>query len=99
MSSPLESLLQGLQGPAAREMAGRLGADEDSVRNAATAALPVLLAAMARNASSDEGARALQQTGGGSTAARVLTGLLDRDGDGRVLDDAGDLLKGFLRRR
>lgn len=199
MSSPLESLLQGLQGPAARELAGRLGADEGSVRNAATAALPVLLAAMARNASSDEGARALhgaiqrdhdgsilddmqgflqrggapadgagilrhllgsrapavegavakaggldparaaslmamlaplvmgaagkvqrqgglgpaelgralteerdralQQTGGGSTAARVLTGLLDRDGDGSVLDDAGDLLKGFLRRR
>jgi hypothetical protein len=199
VSSPLDSLLQSLQGPALKDMAGQVGADEASVRSAATAALPLLLAAMARNASTDEGARALhgaiqrdhdgsvldnlsgflrqggapadgaailrhllgartpvaegavakasgldpakvarllamlaplvmgaagkvQRQGGlapndlgrtlsaerdralggpgeSSTAARILTGLLDRDGDGSVLDDAGNLLKGFLRGR
>lgn len=198
MSSPLEALLQVIQGPALNEIAGQVGADEASVRNAATAALPLLLAAMARNASTDGGAQALhgaiqrdhdgsvldnlsgflrqggapadgagilrhllgartpvvegavakasgldpakaasllallaplvmgaagkaQREGhltpgdlgrtlsaerdralggpGDSSAARILTGLLDRDGDGSVLDDAGNLLKGFLRRR
>lgn len=198
MSSPLDVLLQGLQGPALKEMAGQVGADEASVRTAAAAAVPLLLAAMARNAATDEGAQALhgaisrdhdgsvldnlagflrqggapadgagilrhllggrtpvvegavarasgldpakaasllamlaplvmgaagkaQRQGqltpadlgrtlsaerdralggpGDSSAARILTGLLDRDGDGSILDDAGNLLKGFLRRR
>lgn len=35
----------------------------------------------------------------GSGAGALLMSLLDRDGDGSVLDEAGGLLKGFLRGR
>jgi len=197
MSSILESLLGQLQGPALSRMASDVGADEAQVRTAAAAAIPLLLGALARNASSEEGAKALhgalqkdhdgslldnvqaflggsggraangvgilghllggrtpgaaqavgkssgldpaqagrlltmlaplvmasvgraQRTGGldpaslgrslsterdqavakAPGAGGVLLSLLDRDGDGSVLDEAGDLLKGFLRRR
>jgi hypothetical protein len=197
MSSILESLLGQLQGPALSRMASDVGADEGQVRTAATAAIPLLLGALARNASSEDGAKALHGAlqkdhdgslldnvqaflgGSGGRAAngagilghllgartpgaaqavgktsgldpaqagRLLTmlaplvmaavgraqrtgaldpaslgrslsterdqavekapgagglllSLLDRDGDGSVLDEAGDLLKGFLRRR
>ena len=40
--------------------------------------------------------RAVEKTPG---AGGALLALLDRDGDGSVLDEAGDLLKGFLGRK
>ncbi len=59
-----------------------IGADESTTSNAIQAALPMLIGAMARNASSEGGASA-------------LAGALDRDHDGSVLDDiAGFVLGG-----
>lgn len=59
-----------------------IGADENTTSTAIQAALPLLVGALARNASSEDGASA-------------LAGALDRDHDGSVLDDiAGFVLGG-----
>jgi hypothetical protein len=59
-----------------------IGADESTTSTAIQAALPMLIGAMARNASSEQGASA-------------LAGALDRDHDGSVLDDiAGFVMSG-----
>lgn len=60
-------------------MAGQVGADEDAVSSGMAAALPMLITALARNASQSSG-------------ARELSGALARDHDGRVLDDLGGYL-------
>jgi len=81
MSSILESLLGQLQGPALSRMAADVGADEGQVRSAATAAIPLLLGALARNASSADGAKALH-------------GALQKDHDGSLLDNVQAFLGG-----
>lgn len=60
-------------------IAARLGVDEAQARQAIETALPVLLGGIARNA----------QDGAGASS---LLAALDRDHDGSVLDDIGDLL-------
>jgi hypothetical protein len=74
MSSILESLSQQLGAGGVSEIARQLGADQRATGNAITAALPVLLGALQRNASDPRGADA-------------LTNALRRDHDGSVLDD------------
>lgn len=81
MSSILETLLGQLQGPALQQMASQVGADESTVRQAASAAIPVILGAMARNASSTEGAQALH-------------GAIQKDHDGSLLDNVQAFLGG-----
>lgn len=67
------------------EVSQRLGADQDQTRQAIGAALPVLLGALARNASRPDGAAALHQA-------------LTRDHDGSALDDVtGTMTRGDLR--
>ncbi len=59
-----------------------IGADESTTGSAIQAALPMIVGALAKNASTDEGAGA-------------LAGALDRDHDGSMLDDlAGFVLGG-----
>ena len=58
-----------------------IGADESTTSTAIQAALPMLIGAMARNASSEGGASA-------------LAGALDRDHDGSVLDDIAGFVMG-----
>jgi len=81
MSSILESLLDQLQGPALARMASEVGAQEGQVHSAATAAIPLLLGALARNASSEDGAKALH-------------GALQKDHDGSLLDNVQAFLGG-----
>ncbi|MCL7960214.1 MAG: DUF937 domain-containing protein [marine benthic group bacterium] len=61
-------------------LADAIGADESATQNATRAALPLLLGALQRNASSPEGAASLQSA-------------LERDHDGSVLDSLGDLIQ------
>ena len=77
--SLLEMLSQQLGGDAVRQISGRLGTDSDATNKAVSAALPVLLGALAKNSSSSGGAGA-------------LAGALDRDHDGSILDNLAGFL-------
>ncbi|MGB5303161.1 MAG: DUF937 domain-containing protein [Gemmatimonadota bacterium] len=77
--SSLFTMLAELTGRENSSLAESIGADESATQNATRAALPLLLGALQRNASSPEGAAALQ-------------GALERDHDGSILDSLGDLI-------
>ncbi len=80
MSEVLGTVLAELDRPGAlTSIAAKLGVDEAQARQAIESALPVLLGGIARNA----------QDGAGASS---LLAALDRDHDGSVLDDIGDLL-------
>ncbi len=80
MSEVLGTVLAELDRPGAlTSIAAKLGVDEAQARQAIESALPVLLGGIARNA----------QDGAGASA---LLAALDKDHDGSVLDDIGDLL-------
>jgi hypothetical protein len=72
---------QTLQGGALDQIGAQLGTDSQTTSQAVSAALPMLLGALARNSS---------QTGG----AEALSAALARDHDGSVLDDIGGFLGG-----
>lgn len=77
--SLLEILSQQLGGDAIQQISRQVGADSDSTSKAVSGALPLLVAALAKNSS---------DTGG----AQALAGALDRDHDGSILDDLGSFL-------
>ncbi|MEO7521844.1 MAG: DUF937 domain-containing protein [Gemmatimonas sp.] len=81
MSGILDGVLQQLHGGSLQQVSTALGTDEATAGSAVNAALPLLLAALARNASNPEGANA-------------LAGALDRDHDGSALDDLPATLDG-----
>jgi hypothetical protein len=78
--SSLFSMLADLTGQESESLANAIGADQAATQNATRAALPLLLGALQRNASSPDGAAALQ-------------GALERDHDGSILDSLGDLIR------
>jgi len=77
--SSLFTMLAEITGQENASLANAIGADESATQNATRAALPLILGALQRNASSPEGAAALQ-------------GALERDHDGSVLDSLGGLI-------
>ena len=72
-------LAQTLRGDTLASISRAVGAPENQTRDAALAALPLLLGQMRRNASTPEGAQS-------------LAGALERDHDGGLLDNLGPLL-------
>lgn len=78
-SSMMEALAGQLSGDAVGQISRQLGINEDQASQAISGALPMLFGALARNSQSADGLSA-------------LSGALDRDHDGSVLDD----LAGFL---
>ena len=80
-SSQLMGLLsQALGGATPRTLGSLVGADEERTTSALSAALPLLLSALARNTETPEGASS-------------LFGALSRDHDGRVLEDPEGFLQ------
>ncbi len=79
MSGLFDMLTSQLGGATLEQLGGQIGADRETTSKAVTAAIPVLLGGLARNAKSPEGASALASA-------------LERDHDGGVLDDIGGLL-------
>jgi hypothetical protein len=79
MAGITDLLAQTLQGDTLANISQAVGAPEAQTRDAAMAALPLLLGQMRRNASTPQGAQALQ-------------GALERDHDGGLLDNIGPLL-------
>jgi hypothetical protein len=86
MSSPAQPSItdllgQTLQGGALAQIGAQLGTDPQTTSNAVSAALPMLVGALARNSASESGAQSLASS-------------LSRDHDGSVLDDVGSFLGG-----
>jgi len=77
MPALLDLLSSRLDGNAVQQISGRLGADRNATSTAISAALPLLLGALAKNASSPDGARQLHDA-------------LARDHDGSRLDRLPD---------
>ncbi|MDX1530423.1 MAG: DUF937 domain-containing protein [Rhodothermales bacterium] len=82
MAGILDLVGPALAGDTLGQLSRAIGADERATQRAATAALPVILGALNRNASTPSGAEAL---------ARAL----DRDHDGGLLDHLGGFLGGL----
>ena len=74
MSGLLEMLSSQLGGDTAQRIGARLGADPNATQSALSAALPLLMGALARNSANPSGAESLH-------------GALHRDHDGGVLDN------------
>lgn len=79
MAGLLDVITQAMGGDAVKQMSRQLGTDERSTDNAISAALPLLLSALAKNSAQPQGASALHQA-------------LSKDHDGSALDDLGGLL-------
>ena len=79
MSSLFGGLLEQIGGGNLEALSSQLGTDPGTTQKAAGAAIPLLMAALARNASKPEGATALH-------------GALARDHDGSVLDNLSGFL-------
>ena len=77
--SLLDMLTQQLGADAVKQVSGRLGTDTEATNKVITAAIPVLVGALAKNSANSDGASA-------------LAGALDRDHDGSILDDVGGFL-------
>lgn len=77
--SLLESLTSQIAGSALEGLTKQLGADQGTTMSAITAALPMIVGAMAKNASSKDGAASLANA-------------LEKDHDGGILDKLTDFL-------
>ncbi len=78
--SVLNLLTQQLGGSAVTDISRQLGSNQKATENAMAAALPMLMGALARNASKPDGARALHDA-------------LSRDHDGSVLENLSGFLQ------
>lgn len=74
MNALTEMLTQQLTGSAISQISSKIGADQGTTSRAVSLAVPLLISALARNASTDSGAAALNQA-------------IAKDHDGSVLDD------------
>lgn len=81
MSSLFDVLGQSLGGDAISQIARQVGTNSEATRSVVEGALPMLVSALAKNASSPDGAGA-------------LFGAVTRDHDGSLLDSLGGLLGG-----
>jgi hypothetical protein len=79
MSSLLDMLGDQLGGDVTSQIGRQLGADEGTTSRAISAALPMLMSALAKNASRPDGATS-------------LAGALERDHDGSILDNLSGFL-------
>lgn len=77
--SLLETLTSQIAGSALEGLSKQLGADQNTTMSAVTAALPMIVGAMAKNTSSEDGAASLANA-------------LEKDHDGGILDNLTDFL-------
>ena len=77
--SLINELTKTLSGSALETLSGQLGTDPKTTNTAISAALPMIIGAMAKNASRPEGAQALNNA-------------LAKDHDGSILDNLGSFL-------
>jgi hypothetical protein len=80
MDALTQTLMQKLSGGTLSQISKTIGADQKATQSALATAMPVLISALANNASKAKGAQALQQA-------------LANDHDGSILDDLSGFLK------
>ncbi len=94
--SALDDLLRNLDPNTIAQMAGRIGASPQQTQSAIQAALPLLMGAMTRNASTPQGAESLHRAAVRDHAAQdpmaLLGGLLGGGGGGGAGGGMGDML-------
>lgn len=81
MTDIFDSLMGQLGGDKLKSLAGALGTDESTATKGIQSAIPAILGGLASNAAKPKGAAA-------------LSGALERDHDGSVFDNLGDILGG-----
>lgn len=98
-NSLTESLLSQLQGPGVQQVSQQLGLDQNQASQAVTAALPLLMGALGRNASQPQGAQSLLNAlqkdhlggGGGGFDLDGILGAVLGGGGGNATNGAGIL--------
>ena len=95
MSGLIDQLTENLSGDTLESLSRSLGADRNQTQSAMSAALPVLLGALARNASKPEGAEALHNALGQRHDGSILDNLTDAVSS-PDLDDGNGILKHVL---
>lgn len=98
--SALDDLLRNLDPQTISQMANRIGASPQQTQSAIQAALPLLMGAMTRNASTPQGAESLHRAAMRDHAAHdpiaLLGGLLGGGGSGGGMGDMLNALGGLL---
>ena len=100
MASILETLTKQLAGSAMQQLSGQIGADRGTTAKATGATLSALIGALGRNASTDDGARALhnavQKDHDGGNILDAIGSLVGKAGGGNPMGDAilGHILGG-----
>jgi len=74
MNFIMDLLMRQFTGPLVSQVSRKIGADEDTTRKAISVAVPLLIAALARNSSQTKGVKALHR-------------VLDNDHDGGIFDN------------
>ena len=91
MNSITQLIVQQIAGPAVRQIAQRMGVSESTAEHAVRLAVPLLVAALARNAAQPQGAQALQQAVARDHDGSVLENLPAILGDPQTANGAGIL--------
>jgi hypothetical protein len=86
-----QMITQQLSGAASQQIAARLGVSESAANTAVQIAVPVLLAALARNASRPEGAQELHQAVTSDHDGSILNNMAGYLGNPQAADGAGIL--------
>ncbi len=109
----LKHVLGGKQGNAEKAVSEKSGISMESAVKIFQVAAPILMGMLGKKKKEEKmdggglagmlGSLASSQErdddGGGSGIGSMITGLLDRDNDGNVMDDIGDIVGGFLSNR
>ncbi len=102
----LSHVLGGRKDQAENRLAGQAGLSSGQVDGMLSSLAPMLLGLLGQKKAGDtreEGIPGLlgslmEQSGGGDLK-KMAAGFLDADGDGSIMDDVGNLLGGFLKRK
>lgn len=86
-----QMIAQQVEGVAARQLAGRLGISEGTAQTAVQIAVPLLVSALARNASQPDGAQALHQAVAQDHDGGILDNILGHFSDPSAANGAGIL--------
>ena len=98
MPGLMDVITQTIGGDTMKQMSRQLGTSEQSTGTAVSAALPMLLSALARNASQPNGAHALVQAldkdhdGSPPDAMGMVNQLLGQQGGGSALSEIGGMV-------
>ncbi len=96
MSSIIDLLTSQLGGGAVQQIAGKIGADQNTTSKALSAALPLLITALSRNASNPQGAQSLHTALTNDHAGGILDDVMGFVGGNTSAANGAGILKHVL---